>query len=105
MASFTPTDWLRRAKREPALGLADEAANGLPERPAAESKEDRSVRVMDVIRGLKDEHREIMILRYVRGLSYSQIARETGSTASAVGEKLSRIRDIVRDKLRAEVRS
>jgi DNA-directed RNA polymerase specialized sigma24 family protein len=41
----------------------------------------------------------------VRGLSYAQIARETGSTSSAVGEKLSRIRDIVRDKLRAEVRS
>jgi RNA polymerase sigma factor (sigma-70 family) len=60
---------------------------------------------MDVIRGLKEEHREIMILRYVRGLSYAQIARETGSTSSAVGEKLSRIRDIVREKLRAEVRS
>jgi len=105
IAKFTAIDWLRRRKREPALGLADEAANELPERPAAESKEDRSVRVMDVIRGLKDEHREIMILRYVRGLTYSQIARETGSTTSAVGEKLSRIREIVRHKLRAEVRS
>jgi RNA polymerase sigma-70 factor (ECF subfamily) len=105
IAKFTAIDWIRRRKREPVLGLAEGAAQELPERPAAESKEDRSVRVMDVIRGLKDEHREIMILRYVRGLSYSQIARETGSTASAVGEKLSRIRDIVRDKLRAEVRS
>jgi len=105
IAKFTAIDWIRRRKREPVLGLADDAARELPERPAAESKEDRSVRVMDVIRGLKEEHREIMILRYVRGLSYSQIARETGSTVSAVGEKLSRIRDIVRDKLRAEVRS
>ena len=104
IAKFTAIDWLRRRKREPVLGLA-EGARELPERPTAESKEDRSVRVMDVIRGLKEEHREIMILRYVRGLSYAQIARETGSTTSAVGEKLSRIRDIVRDKLRAEVRS
>jgi RNA polymerase sigma-70 factor (ECF subfamily) len=105
IARFTAIDWLRRRQREPVLGLAEGAAQELPERPAAESKEDRTVRVMDVIRGLKEEHREIMILRYVRGLSYAQIARETGSTTSAVGEKLSRIRDIVRDKLRAEVRS
>jgi len=105
IARFTAIDWLRRRQREPVLGLPEGAAQELPERPAAESKEDRTVRVMDVIRGLKEEHREIMILRYVRGLSYAQIARETGSTTSAVGEKLSRIRDIVRDKLRAEVRS
>jgi len=57
------------------------------------------------ITALKDEHREIMILRYVRGLSYAQIAKATGLTASAVGEKLSRIRDLVRQKIRAEVRT
>jgi len=105
IARFTAIDWLRRRQREPVLGLTEDAAQELPERPAAESKEDRTVRVMDVIQGLKEEHREIMILRYVRGLSYAQIARETGSTTSAVGEKLSRIRDIVRQKIRAEVRS
>jgi len=105
IARFTAIDWIRRRRREPALRLAEEAAKELPERPTAPTMEDRSVRVMDVIRGLKEEHREIMMLRYVRGLSYLQIARETGSTASAVGEKLSRIREIVRQKLRAEVRS
>jgi RNA polymerase sigma-70 factor (ECF subfamily) len=105
IARFTAIDWIRRRKHEKFLGLAEGAAEELPERPAAESKEDRAMRVMDVIRELKEEHREIMLLRYVRGLSYSQIARETGTTASAVGEKLSRIRDIVREKLRAEVRS
>lgn len=102
IARFTAIDWLRRRKHEPTLGLPE--GEELPER-TVESKEDRTVRVMDVIRGLKEEHREIMILRYVRGLSYAQIARETGSTTSAVGEKLSRIRDMVRLKLRAEVRS
>ena len=105
IARFTAIDWIRRRQREPVLGLAEGAAKEIPERPAAESKEDRTVRVMDVIRGLQEDHREIMILRYVRGLSYTQIARETGTTAAAVGEKLSRIREIVRQKLRAEVRS
>ena len=105
IARFTAIDWIRRRRREPVLGLAEGAAKEIPERPAAESKEDRTVRVMDVIRGLQEDHREIMILRYVRGLSYTQIARETGTTTSAVGEKLSRIRENVRQKLRAEVRS
>jgi RNA polymerase sigma-70 factor, ECF subfamily len=102
IARFTAIDWIRRRQRDPVRSLP---GGELPERPVAEPKEERTVRVMDVIQGLKEEHREIMILRYVRGLSYSQIARETGSTTSAVGEKLSRIRDIVRQKLRAEVRS
>ena len=105
IARFTAIDWIRRRQRDPVRALPEGAARELPERPAAESKEERTVRVMDVIQGLKEEHREIMILRYVRGLSYSQIAKETGSTTSAVGEKLSRIREIVRQKLRAEVRS
>jgi RNA polymerase sigma-70 factor (ECF subfamily) len=105
IARFTAIDWVRRRKHERWLELPEGSAGELPERPAAESKEDRTVRVMDVIRGLKEEHREIMILRYVRGLSYAQIAKEVGSTASAVGEKLSRIRDLVREKVRAEVRS
>jgi RNA polymerase sigma-70 factor (ECF subfamily) len=105
IARFTAIDWVRRRKHERWLALPEGAAGELPERPEAESKEDRSVRVMDVIRGLKDEHRELMLLRYVRGLSYAQIARELGLTASAVGEKLSRIRDLVREKVRAEVRS
>lgn len=105
IARFTAIDWIRRRRRDPVRALPEGAAREIPERPAAESKEDRTVRVMDVIQGLKEEHREIMLLRYVRGLSYSQIAKETGSTTSAVGEKLSRIREIVRLKLRAEVRS
>jgi RNA polymerase sigma-70 factor (ECF subfamily) len=105
IARFTAIDWVRRRKNERWQGLSAEAAGELPERPEAEAKEDRTVRVMDVIRGLKEEHREIMILRYVRGLSYAQIAKATGLTSSAVGEKLSRIRDLVREKVRSEVRS
>ena len=105
IARFTAIDWVRRRRHERVLGLTPQAAKELPERPAAESKEDPTVRVMDVIRGLKDDHRELMLLRYVRGLSYSQIARETGLTPSAVGEKLSRIRDLVRLKVRTEVKS
>src|SRR5436190_21602705 len=56
IARFTAIDWIRRRKREPVLGLAEGAANELPDRPSGESKEERRVRVMDVIRELKEEH-------------------------------------------------
>ena len=105
IARFTAIDWIRRKRREPVRPLPEAAARELPDRPAAESKEERTVRVMDVLQELKEEHREIMLLRYVRGLSYSQIAKEIGSSTSAVGEMLSRVREIVRRKMRAEVRS
>ena len=61
------------------------------------------MRVMDVIQGLREDYREIMLLRYVRGLSYAAIARELGLSAAAVGEKLFRVREMVRSKMRTEV--
>src|SRR6516164_4441182 len=54
IARFTAIDWVRRRKNERWQGLSAEAAGELPERPEAEAKEDRTVRVMDVIRGLKE---------------------------------------------------
>ncbi len=98
IARFSAIDWVRKRGRERPGEVPDRAA------PAAEP-EDRGARVMDALRGLPDDHREIMMLRYVRGLSYSEIARTLGTTASAVGEKLHRIREKVRERLRTEVRS
>ncbi len=103
IARFTAIDWLRRRKREEVRPLPDERA--APAAAGDEGTEDRAMRVMDVIRGLRDDYREIMLLRYVRGLSYAEIAKQTGGTPSAIGEKLHRVREMVREKLRPEVRS
>jgi RNA polymerase sigma-70 factor (ECF subfamily) len=101
IARFTAIDWLRRRKREELRPLPEERA--APE-AAGEGTEDRAMRVMQVIQGLRDDYREIMLLRYVRGLSYAEIAKQTGGTASAVGEKLHRVREMVREKMRPEGR-
>src|SRR5262245_9712064 len=100
---FTAIDWLRRQKREHAAEAARWEALVEPEDPRPE--DDRGPRVLEALRSLKDDHREIMTLRYVKGLSYQEIARVTGSTPSAVGEKLHRIREAVRARLKTEVRS
>src|SRR5947207_14360643 len=57
IARFTAIDWVRRRKRE--------QPGAVPEQAVPEPKEDRAVRVMDVIQRLKEEHRELMLLRYV----------------------------------------
>jgi RNA polymerase sigma-70 factor (ECF subfamily) len=102
IARFTAIDWLRRRKREEVRPLPEVQA--APEAAGGES-EDRAMRVMSVIQGLRDDYREIMLLRYVRGLSYAEIAKTVGGTPSAIGEKLHRVREMVREKLRPEVRS
>ena len=102
IARFTAIDWLRRRKREEASPVPDEVP--APRERAAEGTEDRAMRVMQVIQGLREDYREVMLLRYVRGLSYSEIAKAVGGTPSAVGEKLHRVREMVREKLRSEVR-
>jgi RNA polymerase sigma-70 factor (ECF subfamily) len=92
-------DWVRRRRHERPGGVPDRAAEAPP--PA----EERAGRVLAVLDSLQEDHREIMLLRYVKGLSYAEIARTVGSTVGAVGEKLHRIREAVRRKLRLEVES
>ena len=97
IARFTAIDYLRKRRHE--------QPGAIPDRAAPAPAEERGRGVMDVIQGLRDDHREIMLLRYVQGMSYAAIAKATESTVSAVGEKLFRVRELVRERLRSEVRS
>jgi RNA polymerase sigma factor (sigma-70 family) len=97
IAKFTAIDWLRRRRRE--------QVGPVPDRVALAPAEDRAAQVLGVLGSLKEDHREIMMLRYVKGMSYAQIGRLTGLTPSAVGEKLHRLREMVRERLKTEVRS
>ena len=53
IARYTAIDWVRRRKHE--------RTGSVPERAVPEPKEDRTVRVMDAIQGLKEEHRDLWI--------------------------------------------
>lgn len=98
IARFTAIDWVRKNRREK-VGPVPERAEAPP------PPEDRAGRILSILHRLKDDYREIMMLRYVKGLSYAEIARLTGATVTAVGEKLHRVRDLVRERLKTEVPS
>lgn len=54
-------------------------------------------RVLDTLR---EDYRQILLLRYVEGLRYGEIAEALGMTVGAVGEKLSRVRAGVAEQVR-----
>ena len=96
IARFTAIDHVRKRRRM--------KTGEIPDRPAP-TAESPSARVMEVIRGLRKAYRDIVLMRYVRELSYSDIARELHTTVGAVGEKLFRVREMIRAGLREEVGS
>jgi RNA polymerase sigma-70 factor, ECF subfamily len=56
----------------------------------------------DLLRALKllrEDYREIFVMKHVDNLSYKEISGILGMTVSAVGEKLYRVRSVIREKL------
>ena len=66
---------------------------------AIETHEDE-LRVLAALRTLREDYREIIMLKHVERLSYKEIAERTNMSVSGVGEKLSRVRALL--KLRLE---
>ena len=87
-------DWLRREKRHKAEELVDVAA------PVAEKKSDDLIeKVVRIVDGLREDYRQLVLLRFVEQLSYAEIAEVLGTTASSVGEKLHRVRKLVTERM------
>lgn len=51
------------------------------------------------LRSLRQDYREIFVMKHIDNFSYKEISRVLGMTVSAVGEKLYRVRSMIRDKL------
>jgi RNA polymerase sigma-70 factor (ECF subfamily) len=98
IARFTGIDYLR--KKKDVSEIPFEELNNLPSK---EKSPDNEYRVIDeLLAELSEEHRQVILLRYVEGLSYKEIAELLETTVSSVGEKLSRIRDTLREKFRSK---
>lgn len=90
-------DWLRREKRHKAEELVQDVAA-----PAAEKKPDDLIeKVVRIIDGLRQDYRQLVLLRFVEQMSYAEIGEVLGLTASAVGEKLHRVRKLVNERMAA----
>ncbi len=52
-----------------------------------------------VLDSLRPDYREIFVMKHIDNLSYKEISQTLGMTVSAVGEKLYRVRMMIREKL------
>lgn len=62
---------------------------------APEPREDLWPQVEALLDELREDYRQLILLKYIEGLSYEQIGRILGMTPSAVGEKLHRVRKMM----------
>ncbi len=56
--------------------------------------------VLAELQRLRPDYREILLMKHVYELSYKEISEVVGLSVSAVGEKLSRVRELLRKRLR-----
>jgi RNA polymerase sigma-70 factor (ECF subfamily) len=61
--------------------------------------EEMNTRLLNAIDQLRDDYREILILKHLNGLSYKDIGGILNMSVSAVGEKLFRVRQMLKRKL------
>ena len=90
---------LRKRKRLPVAGL--EAAE--MEAPSAAAATDRSDTRMDLAAALADmseEHRQVLVLRELQGLSYDEIARILSVPRGTVESRLFRARKAMQERLK-----
>ncbi|MCL4247826.1 MAG: sigma-70 family RNA polymerase sigma factor [Anaerolineae bacterium] len=106
-------DELRRAQRRPTISLSGSSNDDVPEpldvpAPDATPEEEALARelqraIQDCINELNADQRLVLVLSDIEGLSYEEIAAQSGSQLGTVKSRLSRARANVRDCL-AEVR-
>ena len=66
--------------------------------PTVVSEED----LFAVLDTLRSDYREIFVMKHVDNLSYKEISELLGMTVSAVGEKLYRVRSMIRERLESK---
>ena len=80
-------------------GMASESeASGSP-LLEVQVREEQRVKVMETIRQLPADDRMVIVLKYMEGLSYKEVAEIVGSSVSAVESRLFRARQVLKSKL------
>jgi len=87
------------ADRPPVLEIQDERQS-----PAIElEKKERMKFIQEAINVLPPEHKEVITLRDIEGLSYEEIAEITGLSLGTVKSRLARARSDLRKRLRSVI--
>jgi RNA polymerase sigma-70 factor (ECF subfamily) len=107
IAAHTAADWLRARRSEVNLDKLTEAG-AEPSAPAVrpgeemEEAEEEDV-ILQALARLREDYREIVVLKHLENYSYREIAEMLGMSVTAVGEKLSRVRSLLRKRLKGKL--
>ncbi len=85
----------RRSHREGAVAKREHDDSWVESVDRLESRQ----RMVEVVLGLKEPYRSVVVLRYEKGLSVEQIASSSGCSAGTVRSQLSRAHDMLRKRL------
>ncbi len=88
----------RKRSREVSLELV-EADPVMPGMQIALEREELIRKVREGLRKLKNHHREVIILRYMEGLSYEEIAAVLGESVGTIKSRLNRAKEKLKEKL------
>jgi RNA polymerase sigma-70 factor (ECF subfamily) len=101
--------WLYRVARNEALGMVRQRRNGRTVDPesawdnetpeSALDRKDAAGMVQSVLSALKEEYRDVIVLREFEGLTYAEIAAVTGDSESSVKSRLFKARKALAKKL------
>ena len=95
-------DAIRRNPRWVSLDQSRDLQKEVLQRSAASYEEKAPFTEEDllaVVHSLREDYREIFLMKHIDNLSYREISNVLGMTVSAVGEKLYRVRSMIREKL------
>jgi RNA polymerase sigma-70 factor (ECF subfamily) len=107
IAAHTAADWLRARRSEVNLDRLTEAGAEpcAPQFRPGERMEDAEEEdaVISALAELREDYREIVVLKHLENYSYREIGEMLGMSVTAVGEKLSRVRSLLRKKLKGRI--
>jgi RNA polymerase sigma-70 factor (ECF subfamily) len=105
VALNTAMVWKRREskhrERRRALPIDVEFVDHRPAPHEAQAEREKLERLYEVVRGLPPADRALVLL-YLDGLSYSDMAEVIGISESNVGVRLNRIKKVLSEKVKAE---
>jgi RNA polymerase sigma-70 factor (ECF subfamily) len=100
IAQKCSVDYLRR-KRHQAWTSSEEVCTILDEKEAENRKEDdMSFEIRDAVASLPTKYREVVMLRFIGGMSCDEVAEYLGEPAGTVRNRLFRANELLKMKLR-----
>jgi RNA polymerase sigma-70 factor (ECF subfamily) len=103
-------DYIRRNPKHLSMDQDEELQKEVSRKAATQPPSDQpdgfsEEQLFVALDALRADYREIFVMKHVDNLSYKEISELLGMSVSAVGEKLYRVRSMIRERVEASARS